>query len=170
MKRDGSLIGHPLAHLLTFTSNWVQTYGIYAMAMKALFEGLVIDEADNMVEVTYIGDEACYVVNDAGFRRHITSEIVDRQVLNSMRSLIEGHENIISEQAAQMLGQDDIFSIAMIENQLKQLDEQFDTVLDRGIPEDARAYMGMMGFRIRINVHGEVLEVIQPGMVDPNED
>jgi len=140
------------------------------MAKRAIFEGLVIDEADNIVEVTYIGEEACYVVDDAGFRRHISSEIIDRQVLNSMRSLIEGHESIISEQAAKMLGQDDIFSIAMIENQLKQLDEQFDAVLDRGIPEDARAYMGMMGFRIRINVHGEVLEVNQPGMIDTDED
>lgn len=140
------------------------------MAKRAIFEGLVIDEADNIVGVTYIGEEACYVVDDAGFRRHISSEIIDRQVLNSMRSLIEGHESIISEQAAKMLGQDDIFSIAMIENQLKQLDEQFDAVLDRGIPEDARAYMGMMGFRIRINVHGEVLEVNQPGMIDTDED
>jgi hypothetical protein len=28
--------------------------------------------------------------------------------------------------------------------------------------------MGMMGFRVRINVHGEVLEVEQPGMIDPD--
>jgi hypothetical protein len=29
--------------------------------------------------------------------------------------------------------------------------------------------MGMMGFKIRIDVHGKVLEVDQPGMIDPNE-
>lgn len=139
------------------------------MAKSAIFEGLVVDEADNLVEISSIGEEACYVVNDAGFRRHISSEIIDRQVLNSIRELIEGHEGILSEQAAKMLGQDDIFSIAMIEKQLKQLDDQFDMVLDRGIPEDARTYMGMTGFRIRINVHGDVIEVIQPGMVDPDE-
>ena len=27
---------------------------------------------------------------------------------------------------------------------------------------------GMMGFRVRVNVHGEVLAVEQPGMIDPN--
>jgi len=32
-----------------------------------------------------------------------------------------------------------------------------------GIPEDMRAYLGMMGFKVIINVHGEVLKVDQPG-------
>jgi hypothetical protein len=34
------------------------------------------------------------------------------------------------------------------------------------MPEESRAYLGMMGFRIIISIHGEVLEVVQPGMVD----
>ena len=53
------------------------------MAQKPLFEGLVFDEFDKPVEVTYIGDESFYVVDDAGFLRHIPSEEVDRQVLES---------------------------------------------------------------------------------------
>jgi hypothetical protein len=68
-----------------------------------------------------------------------------------------------------MLGQDDIFSKALIENQLKNLDTQFDAVLHSGIPEEGRAYMGMMGFRVKINVHGEVLEVNQPGTIAPED-
>jgi len=39
-----------------------------------------------------------------------------------------------------------------------------------GIPEEARAYLGMMGFKIHINVHGEVLDVEQPGMIDPDSE
>jgi len=140
------------------------------MANKALFEGLVIDEYDNPVTVNYVGGDPCYVVNDAGFLRHIPSEDVDRQVLEGMKDLIDGHEDIISEQTAKMLGQEDIFSFAMIANQLKQIDQQFDTLLETGIPQEARAYMGMMGFKIRINVHGEVLEVEQPGMIDPDSE
>jgi hypothetical protein len=140
------------------------------MPKQALFTGLIVDELDNNVEVTYVGDEPCYVVDDAGFHRHIPSEQVDRQVLESMTEAIEGHEDIISEQAAKMLGQDDIFSMAMIANQLKQMEKQFDSLLETGIPEEARAYMGLMGFKIRINVHGEVLEVVQPGMIDPDEE
>ena len=117
-----------------------------------------------------MGSEPCYIVDDAGFRRHIPSEQVDRQVLEAMGQLVEGHESLISEQTAKMLGQDDIFSRAMIESQLKNIDQQFDQLLQSGIPEEVRAYLGMMGFKIRINVHGEVLEIDQPGMIDPEDE
>lgn len=139
------------------------------MALKALFEGLVVDEYDRPVGLAYVGDEPCYVVDDDGFLRHIPSEQVDRQVLESMRAMIAGHEEIISEQAAKMLGQDDIFSVAMMATQLKQIESQFETLLNTGIPDEVRAYMGMMGFKVRINLHGEVLEVEQPGMTDSGE-
>ena len=137
---------------------------------KAVFEGLIFDENDQPVEVVYVGEDPCYVVNDAGFRRHIPAEYVDLQVFNSMVDQIEGHEGMISEQTAKMLGQDDIFTRAMIEHQLKNIDQQFDTLLELGIPEETRAYMGMMGFRIRINIHGEVLDIDQPGMIAPEDE
>ena len=140
------------------------------MSRKALFEGLVFDENDNPAQVTYVGDEPCYVVDDAGFLRHIPSEQVDRQVLENLEQLIAGSEEAITEQAAQMLGQDDIFTRAMIENQLKNIGQQFDALIEVGIPEETRAYMGMMGFRIRINVHGDVLDVEQPGMIAPEDE
>jgi hypothetical protein len=132
------------------------------MPRKALFSGLVIDEYDRPVETAYVGDEPCYVVDDIGFRRHIPSAQVDRQVLEQIRSMIEGSEGFISEQTAKMLGQEDIFSVAMIEQQLKNIDQQFDAMLDTGIPEEGRAYLGMLGFKIVINVHGEVVRVDQP--------
>jgi hypothetical protein len=140
------------------------------MTYQPLFQGLIFDENDQPVDVTTVGDELCYVVNDAGFHRHIPSESVDRQVLMKMGKMIEGHEDELAEQTAKMLGQDDIFSKALIENQLKNLDQQFEAVLKTGIPEDGRAYMGMMGFRIKINVHGEVLEVTQPGIAAPDDE
>jgi len=140
------------------------------MVRKALFEGLVFDENDNPARVAYVGEEPCYVVDDAGFLRHIPSEQVDRQVLQNLEQLISGSEGAISEQAAQMLGQDDIFTRAMIEHQLKNIDQQFDTLMELGIPEETRAYMGMMGFQIRINVHGEVLDIDQPGIIAPEDE
>ncbi len=132
------------------------------MAKQALFVGLVIDENGNPAELAYVGDEAMYVVNDQGFHRHIPSEQVDLQVLNLIRDQMKGSEDTIAEQAAKMLGQDDIFSRAILQNQLKNIDQQFDQLFKTGIPESGRAYMGMMGFRITINVHGEVLRVDQP--------
>ena len=140
------------------------------MTHQPVFAGLIIDEQDRPVEVAYVGEEPCYVVDDAGFRRHIPSEQVDRQVFHVLGELIEGQEGLLSEQAAKLLGQTDIFSKAMIESQLKHIDKQFDALLESGIPEEGRAYMGMMGFRIRINVHGEVVEINQPGAIDSDGD
>lgn len=137
------------------------------MTRQPVFAGLVFDEQGRLVESAFVGGEPCYVVDDNGFRRHIPSEFVDRQVLDSMRALIEGHEEILSEQTAKMLGQDDIFSRAAIESQLKNIDKQLEALLETGIPEAGRAYMGMMGFRITINVHGEVVDINQPGMTSP---
>jgi hypothetical protein len=140
------------------------------MARQALFSGLIIDENNNPVGVTLVGDDPCYVVDDAGFKRHIPSEQVDRQVLEAMREMIQGNEGILAEQAGKMMGQDDPFSRAMIEKQLKEIDKQFDLVLQTGIPESGRAYMGMMGFQIKINHHGEVVDIAQPGMIDPDQE
>jgi len=137
---------------------------------EPLFAGLVIDENDQAVEVAHIGDEAMYVVNDAGFRRHIPSEVVDRQVLALMKDQITGHEDLISEQASKMLGQDDIFSRAIIDNQLKNIDQQLDALLKSGIPEAGRQYMGMMGFKVVINFHGDVLRLDQPSAASDEGD
>ncbi len=125
----------------------------------------MFDESNRPAETTYVGDEPCYVVDDAGFRRHIPSEQVDRAVLAQMTELIKGSENLVSEQAAKMLGQDDLFSVAAIATQLKNMDKQFDNMLEVGLPEDARAYLGMLGFKIVINVHGDVISVEQPGAI-----
>lgn len=136
---------------------------------RALFPGLVFDEQDNPAEVVYVGDEPCYVVDDDGFRRHIPSLQVDRQVLDTMAAQIEGHEDILTDQAAKMLGQDDIFSRAMLLNQFKNIDAQLDQLLETGIPQDALAYLGMLGFKVVIDVHGEVVDLNQPGMIAPDD-
>jgi hypothetical protein len=139
------------------------------MAGKPLFTGLVYDENDQLVGTTVVGQDPCYVVDDAGFKRHIPAGHVDRQVLNKMKETIEGHEEIISEQAINMLGQDDIFTRAVFLEQLKNIDRQFDELIEAGIPEEGRAYMGMAGFKVIINHHGDVLEVEQPGIIAEDE-
>lgn len=140
------------------------------MSNQALFSGLVVDEFDRPVSSTTIGNEAFYVVNDEGFQRHVPAEGVDRQVLKKMGEMLEGHEEELSQQAAKMLGQDDIFTRAAIEKKLENLDEQFSEVLAVGLPEASRAYLGMSGFKVRINHHGEVLEIQQPGRIAPEDE
>lgn len=140
------------------------------MTRQPLFAGLVVDEDNRPVEIAWVGEEPCYVVDDNGFRRHIPSEQVDRQVLQMMRAQIAGHEDLLTEQAASMLGVEDIFSKALLEQQFKNIDRQFDKLLETGIPEEGRAYLGMMGFRVIINVHGEVVRLEQPAVTEEGDE
>jgi hypothetical protein len=141
------------------------------MARHSLFAGLVVDEYDRGVDIVLVGGESFYVVDDDGFLRHIESEHVDRQVLDQLQEMVKGHEDIISEGTMKMIGQEDIFTKAAIETSLQNMDAQFGALLQSGLPEDMRAYLGMMGFRVVINVHGEVLRIEQPGAgIDPGEE
>jgi hypothetical protein len=132
------------------------------MANRAVFEGLVYDEEDNQLDVTYVGSEACYIVDDQGFSRHIPSEEVDSQVLEVMRDQIVENKDSITEQTAKMLGQEDLFTYALIHSQLENIDDQLDHMMKHGLPESGRVYLGMMGFKIVVNHHGEVVRVDQP--------
>jgi hypothetical protein len=139
------------------------------MSAGPLFAGLVFDEEDQPVETAYVGQEPCYVVDDAGFRRHVPSADVDRQVLEFLGRQIEGHEEILSEQAAKMSGQDDIFSRAVFLEQFKNIENQFEQIIQEGFPEEGRAYMGMAGFKVIIDHHGDLVDVEQPGLISEED-
>ena len=134
------------------------------MARQALFSGLVYDEYENPVEVTHIGDSAFYVVDDQGFYRHVESEEVDRQVVDLFLTQLEQNKDVAINEAMRMMGRDDIFTKAALDAQMRQVNA--DQIIEQGIPEEARTMMGMMGFRVIINVHGEVVRIDQPAIPD----
>lgn len=130
---------------------------------RPVFEGLVYDEDENPVEVRWVGSEPCYVVYDPwGMAYHIPTEKVDRQVLEEMRRLMEGHEEVLANAMARFVGQEDPFTLALFQEQLERLDEHLEALLETGLPEDVRYLMGMMGFRIYINYHGDVVGIAWP--------
>lgn len=133
------------------------------MTSSPLFAGLVVDENGKLAESASIGNEPAYVIDDDGFKRHIPAEQIDRAVLKQFAEMMKGSEDILSKETAKMMGQDDPFSQAMIQNQLKNIENHFEVILKTGLPEDMRAYLGMMGFKIVINYHGEIVRVEQPG-------
>ena len=140
------------------------------MSTKAVFSGLVVDEDDHPVEAVAVGGGWFYVIDDAGFRRHVESEKVDRQVLQHLREQIEGHEDLISEGTMKMLGQEDIFTKAAIESSLKNIETQFENLLAQGLPDEVRAWLGLSGFRVIVDVRGNVVRVEQPaGPEEPPE-
>lgn len=125
---------------------------------RAVFAGLVYDEQGRPLEVAYVGNTPCYVILDDGFRRHVDSESVDRQVLEIFREQVLSHKEIVTAKIMEMLGQDDIFTKAIIDSSIKNMDR----LLEVGLPEDARDMLGMMGFRVVINVHGDIVEIKMP--------
>jgi len=140
------------------------------MATKAVFQGLVFDDNDQPLSTAFVGDEACYVIDDDGFMHHIPAENIDRQVVDAIRCQVEDNKDLIAEQTTKMVGDVDIFTHAIIQNQLENLDDQFDHLLTSGIPEDGRVYLGMLGFKIIVNYHGDVIRVEQPAASIDGDD
>lgn len=134
------------------------------MANKALFQDLIYDEAGNRVETAVVGHDVFYVVDDAGFKRHIDADQVDRQVLSVFLQQLEENKDIAVEQALRMMGKDDLFTKAAVDAQISNID--MDQIIAQGIPAQARDMMGMMGFRITINFHGDVIDIAQPTISD----
>ncbi|MCS7088981.1 MAG: hypothetical protein NZL91_09835 [Thermoflexales bacterium] len=138
--------------------------------MKAVFEGLVRDEQDNPVEVAYVGSTPTYVVNEDGFKFHVDAHKVDRQVLGFLREQALRNEEAIAEVAMRLIGQDDLFTKAAIANAVRHMDRQFQHLLEQGLPEIVRQSLGMLGFYVVINRHGEVVRVNLPASPAPDED
>lgn len=127
-------------------------------ARTALFARLIYDDSGRPVEVAVVGGAPCYVIDDDGFRVHVASEPIDRQVIESLRSQFMEHREIATEAMLQMLGKDDLFTKAMIDASIENMDQ----VLDRGLPDDARAWLGLLGFKVIIDRHGEVVRLDMP--------
>ena len=140
------------------------------MARAAVFAGLVLDENDRPVDVTHLGPDAYYVVDDDGFKRHIASEVVDRQVLMTLQESVLANREAVVAGMLDYLGKEDLFTKAAVETSLGQMDEQMQQLLDVGLPEEARQWLGMMGFRVVIDVHGDVVDFEMPGAIDEDRD
>jgi hypothetical protein len=137
------------------------------MSQQAMFGGLIYDDNDNPVETSIIGGEAQYVVDDDGFRRHIDAESVDRQILSFFLEQLDQNKDLAVEQAMEMMGQDDLLTKAAIDASLRNISA--DQIIAQGVPAQARDMLGMMGFRVVINVHGEVVSMDQPAAPEEGE-
>ena len=135
---------------------------------RALFEGLVKDSNGALLPVAYVGQEPTYVLIEDGFKYHVDARKVDLQVLNIFREQILEHKDLVSSAVLKLIGQDDLFTKAAVDAQLRSLDQHFERLLEAGIPESARQYLGMLGFSITIDRHGDVVDLTMP--IDPLDD
>lgn len=137
------------------------------MAQQAFFHGLVFDELGRPVDVKLVGDEAFYVVDDHGFLRHVEAEQVDRTVLDTFLQQLRENKDLAIGQAMRMMGQEDLMTKAALDAQVRNV--SVDQILDQGLPQQARDMMGMVGFRIVIDHHGEVVRLEQPSVTDDDD-
>ena len=140
------------------------------MANKAFFEGLVFDENDNLITSVIIGNEAFYVVDDYGFKRHIEARDVDERIVRLFTDQIGGNEEYLANAAAQMTGKTDLFSMAMFKNQLLNIDKEIDTMFRQGLPAGLAEFLGMSGFKVNIDLHGNIVNVNMPAAPDDSEE
>jgi len=132
------------------------------MTRQPFFRNLVYDESDRPLATTLVGQEAFYVIDDAGFRRHIPAENIDRQILAMFLEQLQDNKDLAIAQALQMMGKDDLFTKAALDASLRNVD--VDEILNQGLPPQASDMLGMMGFRVVINFHGEIVHIDQPGL------
>lgn len=130
------------------------------MAYRPIFEGLVFDERDNRLEVSYVGDEGHYVVDDMGFRRHVSAETIDRQVMALFMSSMQDNKDLAIDQAMKMMDKDDLFTRAALDSEISNVD--LDQVMQQPIPPQALDMLGMMGFKISVNYRGEITNIELP--------
>jgi hypothetical protein len=125
---------------------------------QALFGGLISNEAGEPVEVTTIGDEAFYVIPDEGFRRHVEAVTVDDAVLAQIKEQIDGAQDLIIEGVLDFIGQDDLFTKASVDLALQNFEEGFRSA----DPDQWKPWLGALGLKVIVNVHGEVVQIDYP--------
>ena len=126
----------------------------------AFFEGLIQTNDGAPVEVARVGETDYYVIDDAGFRRHVEATAVDRVVLGQFWQQMQEHRDEAAVAMMRMLGSEDLFTKAAVESTLRNVD--IEQALAQQLPPDTRQLLGLMGFRIVLDYHGEVVRIDLP--------
>ncbi len=132
------------------------------MTYEPLFAGLVYNEEGQPVQAAQVGADLCYAIPDGDFLRHVDAIEVDRQVLAQLKERFLPIKDALVEGAMQMMGADDPFTRAALEMSLENMDRMVETGAVN--VEDFRLALWMTGFRIIVNVHGEVVRLEIPGL------
>ena len=140
------------------------------MANKAFFTGLIYDENDNLIETATIGNDCFYIVDDYGFKRHIDSREVDEKIVRLFTDQINGNEEYLANAAANMTGKTDLFSMAMFKNSLLNIDKEIESMFKQDPPPGLSEFLGMSGFKVNIDLHGNIINVNMPTPPDGSDD
>lgn len=134
----------------------------------AYFEGLVETEDGVPVSVVTVGQTDYYVIDDAGFKRHVEAATIDRVVLGQFLEQMQEHRDEASQAMMKLMGSEDLFTKAAVDSTLKNI--SVDQMLGQRLPPDARQWLGMLGFRIVVDYHGDVVRVEMPAAPESDDE
>jgi len=134
----------------------------------AFFEGLIETEDGIPVSVATIGQTDYYVIDDAGFKRHVEAAEVDRVVLAQFLEQMQEHRDEASQAMMKLMGSEDLFTKAAVDSTLKNV--SVDQMLGQRLPPEARQWLAMLGLRVVIDYHGEVVRVDMPAAAESEDE
>ncbi len=132
------------------------------MSRTAMFEGLVFDEKSRLLEVGWVGADACYLYDDDGFLRHLDAAEVDRHILRFFKDQVLENKETAIRGMLELMGKDDIFTKTALEYQIAHMDENVDQML----PPQAREMLRSLGFMIIIDAQGNLIDIQMPDLPD----
>ena len=129
---------------------------------QALFAGLVYNEQGQPAEVVYIGGVAHYAIPDDGFRRHVEASRIDDVVIAQIKAQIVSNQDDVVRGIMQMMGKEDLFTKAAIDASIRNMEQSIrQSDSNQWLP-----WLRLMGFRVVVNVHGDVVQVLYPSQAD----
>jgi hypothetical protein len=133
---------------------------------KALFPGLVYNQAGEEARVVSIGGVAHYAIPDEGFLRHVEAFRVDEAAVDALQETMSSMRGEIVAGMLQMMGTDDILAKAALEASIDNVGPS----LRRSDPSQWSPMLRLYGFRIVVDVHGHLQEIIYPRQDAPDSD
>ncbi len=127
---------------------------------RPLFADLVFSEDGEVVRAVDIGGVPHYAIPHAGFLRHVEAAYVDRQIVGLLKERFLAMRDMIAEGVVHLLGRDDLFTRASIDHAIGNMDR----LLESGSVDvdELRTALWMMKFRVTVDVHGDVVELVVP--------
>ncbi len=136
-------------------------------AKPAAFEHLIYDPEGESVSVKKIGGNDFYVVVEDGFDYHIAAAKVDTAVWNTLRTHFQKAKEDHLPAALAAMGVEDPFTLAAYEAAI----DNIGSAEALAIAPEHKDMLALMGFRIVIDYHGDVQDVVMPDQeIDPDAD
>lgn len=124
----------------------------------AAFDQLVFDRSGEIVPVKRIGGSDHYVVAEDGFDYHIASGKVDDAVWSYLRTEFQKVKEEQLPAALEAMGVTDPFTLAAYEAAI----DKFGSGDSPAMAPQQKDLLALMGFRIVIDYHGDVLDIEMP--------